>query len=89
MFPTVISSHEDTTLLNNKWNELVLYLKLSSFFVDPEISYTYSVYFFQFKEKVKLKNGSTLEELIYYLNNSNIMMYCNLGSLMQILMYVP
>ena len=53
MFPTVISSHEDTTLLNNKWNELVLYLKLSSFFVDPEISYTYSIYFFQFKEKVK------------------------------------
>ena len=33
MFLTVISSHEDTALLNNKSNESVLYLKLSTFFV--------------------------------------------------------
>ena len=33
MFLTVISTNEDTTLLNNKLNKLVLYLKLCSYSV--------------------------------------------------------
>ena len=33
MFLTVISTHEDTTSLNNELNERVPYLKLSSYFV--------------------------------------------------------
>ena len=33
MFLIVISTHEDTTFLNNKWNERVFYLKLTSYSV--------------------------------------------------------
>ena len=42
MFLTVISTHEDTTSLNNELNERVPYLKLSSYFVYWRLaSYTY------------------------------------------------
>ena len=34
----VISAHEDSKLLNNKSNERVLYLRLSSYFVESRLA---------------------------------------------------
>ena len=52
---TVISSHEDTALLNNKWNELVLYLKLSSFFLTQRLAIHIQFTFSNSRKKLSKK----------------------------------
>ena len=52
MFLTVISTHEDTTLLNNKSNECVRYLKLSSYFVDWKLAIPIQFTYFNSRKKL-------------------------------------